>query len=64
MHGLKKRRGTRGGFIHIPYSPEQAARHSGAPGLPTETVTATLRVMVRVSLKHPEDLAISAGAIL
>jgi pyroglutamyl-peptidase len=62
MHALRKRRGVRGGFVHIPYSPEQAAHHAGAASLPTETVTAALRIIVRTALKHPDDLAIAAGA--
>ena len=30
MHALRRRR-SRGGFVHVPYLPEQAARHAGAP---------------------------------
>jgi pyroglutamyl-peptidase len=63
MHGLgKNRRGVRGGFVHIPYSPEQALRHHGAASLPTEAVTAALRIIVRGSLKKTPDLKIGAGA--
>jgi len=62
MHRLQKLRGVRGGFVHIPYSPAQAARHAGAASLPTETVTAALRVIVRTSLKHADDLPIALDA--
>jgi len=62
MHVLQKRRGLRGGFVHIPYSPEQAAHHKGAASLPTDTVTAALRIIVRTTLKNPRDLAIAADA--
>jgi pyroglutamyl-peptidase len=62
MHSLRKRRGLRGGFVHIPYSPEQAARHRGAASLPTETVTAAIRIIVRTTLKQPLDLPIPADA--
>ena len=57
MHCLRARRGMRGGFVHIPYSPEQAARHPGAPSLPAETVTAAIRIIVRTALNNPRDLA-------
>ena len=62
MHALRTRRGPRGGFVHIPYSPEQAARHPGAASLPTATVVEALRLIVRTTLKHPEDLKIPVDA--
>ena len=62
MHALRNKRGLRGGFVHIPYSPDQAARHAGAPSLPTATVVEALRIIVRVALKHPDDLAIAVDA--
>jgi pyroglutamyl-peptidase len=62
MHSLRNRRGLRGGFVHIPYSPEQAAGHPGAPSLSTDTVGAALRIIIRTSLKNPKDLAIPADA--
>lgn len=62
MHALHKRRGVGGGFVHIPYSPEQAAHHKGAASLPTDTVTAALRIIVRATLKNPKDLAIAGDA--
>ena len=53
----------RGGFVHIPYSPAQAARHPGAPALDTEAVKAALRIILRESLKHPDDLPIPLDAM-
>ncbi|MDH5824269.1 pyroglutamyl-peptidase I [Luteimonas sp. RD2P54] len=61
MHALRARR-VRGGFIHIPYSPEQAARHPGAPSMAVETVVAGLRVALRTALATGADLRVSAGA--
>ena len=63
MHSLRNRRGLRGGFVHIPYSPEQAAGHPGAPSLSTDTVGAALRIIVRTSLKNPQDLKIAGDAM-
>lgn len=62
MHALRARRGVRAGFIHIPYSPAQAALHPGAPCLAIETVTAALRLAVQVALKTPSDIRMAAGA--
>ena len=62
MHALRNKRGLRGGFVHIPWSPDQAARHAGAPSLPTATVVEALRIIVRVALRHSDDLAIAVDA--
>jgi pyroglutamyl-peptidase len=62
MHGLQAHAGVRGGFVHIPYSPEQAAAHPGAPSLPTDIVIAALRIIVGVALTTRDDRRIAAGA--
>lgn len=61
MHALKDRPGTRGGFIHIPYSPAQAARHPGAPSLPVDTVVAALRIAVETAVYVLADHLVAAG---
>lgn len=38
----------RGGFIHIPYLPEQAERHPGAPSMALEQMVAGLELAIRV----------------
>ncbi len=53
--------GTRGGFIHVPFSLEQAAAHN-APGLPIEQMTAALVIIARTSAATGADLRIAAGA--
>jgi pyroglutamyl-peptidase len=62
MHALRARRDVSAGFVHIPYSPAQAAAHPGAPSLATDVVTEALRLIVRTTLKHPDDLAIPFDA--
>lgn len=52
---------TRGGFIHIPYLPEQAARHAGTASLSAETVIAALETAIAVALRTEEDSRISGG---
>lgn len=61
MHALRNRR-IRGGFVHIPYSPEQAERHPGAPALPVETVVRGLRIALQVALETGLDRKLAAGA--
>ena len=62
MHALQERPGTRGGFLHIPYSPAQAARHPGAPSLPLDTVVKGLRVALQAALQTEVDRRVAAGA--
>ena len=61
MHALATRRGfkrTRGGFIHVPYLPEQ-----GAPSMPLEEIVRGLRLAVAAALATPRDIAKGAGAV-
>lgn len=61
MHALR-RRSARGGFIHVPYSIEQAAPIPGAPGLARETVVEALRLALRVAVTTADDRRLAAGA--
>ncbi len=54
--------GIRGGFVHIPYLPEQAAAHPGAPSLSLEIVITGLKIMVETALRTRKDHRIAAGA--
>lgn len=65
MHALASRGagGTRGGFIHIPYLPEQAARHPGAPSLALDTLIAGLRVAVATTLATSNDVREQGGQL-
>lgn len=62
MHALRRRRRVRAGFIHVPYSPEQAAGHPGAPGLTVEAITAGLRIAIATAMTTTADLVLAAGA--
>ncbi|MCE5232559.1 MAG: pyroglutamyl-peptidase I [Mizugakiibacter sp.] len=63
MHATAKRRGVRAGFVHIPYLPEQAARHAGAPSMARDDVVRALRLLLRTALATRGDARIAAGAI-
>lgn len=62
MHALRRRRNIRAGFIHVPYSSEQAAGIPGAFGLPVEVVAEALRVCLRVAVTTTDDERLPAGA--
>lgn len=65
MHTLAQRQATatRGGFVHIPYLPEQAARHPGAPSLALDTLIAGLRVAVATALSTDTDIREQGGQL-
>ena len=51
LHELARQGGgVRGGFIHVPFLPAQAARHRDQPSLPLAMAVDALAVAVRVSL--------------
>jgi pyroglutamyl-peptidase len=52
----------RGGFVHVPYLPEQAAQHPGAPSLPLDTMIEAVRLCLEVALTTAEDDHYAAGA--
>lgn len=67
MYGLLHRLHTqgnrvRGGFVHIPYLPEQSARHPGAPSMARDNVMQALEIAIRVSLETETDLKVVGGA--
>ncbi len=61
MHALAGTR-VRGGFLHIPYLPQQVATMPGAPSLDLDTVVAGLRISIDTALRTRRDLRIGAGA--
>jgi pyroglutamyl-peptidase len=55
------RRRVRGGFIHVPYLPQQAERHPGAPGMLLETMIEAIRICLDTALTTRDDLHFAAG---
>jgi len=53
----------RGGFIHVPYLPQMAARHPGAPSLSLDVQAEAIRVMASTALAFREDIKMGAGAV-
>lgn len=62
MHQLRGRPGVRGGFMHLPLLPEQAARLPGQPSLGLATQTAGVRLALATALAQGEDLRATGGA--
>lgn len=52
---------ARGGFIHVPYTTEQAQVH-GVPGMRVEDMASALVGIARVAIGAQDDLRLSAGA--
>lgn len=64
MHAIARQNlPTRGGFIHIPYLPSQAAKHPGQPSLAHDTVIAGLRIAIETTLRRPEDIRETGGQL-
>lgn len=66
MHALAGQAGVRGGFMHLPLLPEQAARHPGQPSLPSlslATQVQGVRLAIEAALAHATDLRQAGGAI-
>lgn len=67
MYGLLHRLaeqgdGVRGGFIHIPYLPEQAAKLPGMPSMAAATVILALEMAISVALRTEQDIRLVGGA--
>jgi pyroglutamyl-peptidase len=52
---------TRGGFVHVPYLPEQAGVRPGAPCMALATQVEALRLAIRSALATREDIRETAG---
>lgn len=62
LHRLNGQQEIKGGFIHIPYLPEQAAAHPGAPSMAPQTVLFALELAISVALQVEHDLKVVGGA--
>ncbi len=53
----------RGGFLHLPYLPSQAAQQKGAPSMALEQIVEGIEIILAVAAARVEDLAVSEGAM-
>ncbi|WP_425261357.1 pyroglutamyl-peptidase I [Rubrivivax sp. RP6-9] len=63
LHGQPGVRRARGGFMHLPLLPEQAARHPGQPSLPLATLVAGTQLALATALAVQVDVRIGGGAV-
>jgi pyroglutamyl-peptidase len=63
MHRLRRRRSARGGFMHLPLLPQQAAALAGQPSLPLEAMVRGVGVALHAAWHTPHDLRASGGAV-
>jgi pyroglutamyl-peptidase len=56
-------RATRAGFIHVPWLPEQAARHHGQPSMALETMVEGVRAAIECAIATRHDLRIPGGSM-
>ena len=52
---------TRGGFIHVPWLPEQLTRHPGEPAMPLEVMLKGVRAAIECSQRTETDLRVIGG---
>lgn len=63
MHALRRRRGVRGGFVHLPLLPEQAARRGLGAGMALATMTEAVQCALATALVTAIDLGHSEGRL-
>jgi pyroglutamyl-peptidase len=66
MHLVASRRlPVRGGFLHVPYLPEQAAGLAGiqVPSMALDDIVRGIEIILRVAAAHTEDIVVAEGAI-
>ena len=66
MHRLATRpalAGTRGGFVHLPALPEQAARLPGTPSLALDTQAQAMQLLLCTALQTRTDLREQGGSL-
>ena len=63
QHSLAGEHDVRSGFMHLPYLPEQAARHAGAPSLALATMIDGVAAALAAALVTRHDARVSEGAL-
>jgi len=53
----------RGGFLHIPYAPEQAAKLGGAPSMSIDDVVHGIEIILAVSASRSSDIHTAEGRL-
>ena len=69
MHLAATRRpGLRGGFLHVPYLPGQAAQHAnsiwGAPSMALADIVRGIEIVLMVAASRTDDIGAAEGAVM
>ena len=60
-HIHKRFPGTRGGFMHVPFTTEQVVNRPNMPALSTEQIARGIEVSIQAILDNPVDLTLAGG---
>ncbi len=68
MYGLlhfaaTRRPALRGGFLHVPYLPAQAAPHDGMPSMALADIARGIEIILTVAAERRHDIVVAEGAI-
>jgi pyroglutamyl-peptidase len=65
MHLAATRRpGLRGGFLHVPFLPGQAARQDGAPSMALADIVRGIEIVLAVAASRNDDIGAAEGAVM
>jgi len=53
----------RGGFLHIPYLPEQAAQLGGAPSMSADDIVRGIEIVLSISAARTNDVRTAEGRL-
>lgn len=54
---------TRGGFVHVPWLPEQGVLHAGQPSMALDTMIAGVRAAIECAISTAQDLHVAGGSM-
>ncbi len=64
MHLAATRRlDLRGGFLHVPYLPSQAARQDGAPSMALDDIVRGIEIVLTIAASRRDDIEAAEGTI-
>jgi len=68
FYGLMHRAATRrlelrGGFLHVPYLPSQAAKHDGAPSMALDDIARGIEIVLKIAATRRQDISVAEGMI-
>jgi len=58
-----RRLGLRGGFLHVPYLPSQAAGQDGVPSMALDDIVRGIEIVLTVAASRQGDIAAAEGMI-